>query len=157
MAISETEESIQIISFNIGPKRFGVDLLSIREILRDPDIEVLDKVPGFVEGIVRLRGEVIPVIDLDRRIGNPEEATQRAHKWIMIANTEGYNAGFIVDGVTRILKISSDQIIPAPDLVHEEGQRPYVRGVCDSEIGMLVVLDLGRMLSTTEISELKKN
>ena len=156
VTLPEKEDSIQLISFNIGRKLFGIDIMTIREILRDPKIEVLGKAPAFIEGVVRVRGEVIPVVDLKRRLGGAEKTSQGDNQWLMITNVASYLAGFVVDKVTRILKIEPDTIMAAPDLIFGGSQRPYIRGVCESEMGMLVVLDFARLLSADEIHELKK-
>lgn len=156
MAISEKAESIQLIGFNVGQRLFGSDIMSIHEILRDPEIETLDQGPDFIAGVVRVRGDVIPVIDLMRRLGGAQNPNQSGDAWVMIANTGGYTAGLRVDAVTRILKIDPDTVLPAPDLILEGLRTPYIRGVCESEEGMLVVLDLERLLSKDEINELKK-
>lgn len=157
MSLSENEDSIQLITFSIGQKLFGINILSIREILRDPEIDSLEKGPDFVNGVVRIRGAAYPVIDLKHRMGETRDPGQGSHVWVMIANTEKYAAGFMVDAVSRILKINPDTILSAPDLVKVGMQRSYIRGMCDTETGMLVVLDFEHMLSAEEINELKKS
>lgn len=156
MTLSENEDSIQLITFNIGQKLFGINILSIREILRDPEINPLEKGPDFIDGFVRTRGDAYPVIDLKQRMGASQNSDQESHEWVMIANTERYVAGFKVDTVSRILKVDADMILSAPDLVMAGMQRSYIRGVCDTEAGMLVVLDVEHMLSADEINKLNK-
>jgi chemotaxis signal transduction protein len=74
----------------------------------------------------------------------------------MIANIGGIAVGFMVDKVTRIIKINSDMILPAPDLILEGLHNPYIRGICTTDLGMLVVLDFGGILAADEINELKQ-
>ena len=156
MATLEKEDSIQLVGFHLGQKLYGTDILKVQEILREPPIETIDQSPGFIEGVVHLRGEPIPVINLRHRLGNPKESDSVERAWVMIANTGDITTGFMVDEVTRIIKITSDMILPAPDLILEGLRSPYIRGVCTTDVGMLVVLDFEGILAMDEISELKQ-
>lgn len=158
MAILEKEDSIQLIGFYVGQKLFGADIRAVQEILRRPDIEPLPQVQHHVEGVVRLRGDVIPVIDLESRLGGTREQRQEDTIWVLITNLANANiaAGFMVNGVTQILRFNSDNILPAPDLILDGLSSPYIRGVCNTEAGLLIVLDFERMLTPDEIGELKK-
>lgn len=156
MTISQKEDSIQLITFNIGQKLFGTNILAIREIVRDPEIEHLDKESALIDGIVRVRGEDIPVINLNQRMTASPSTGHDRQNWIMIVYTEDYIAGFMVDAVNRILKVDFDTILEAPDLALEGSQRNYIRGVCDSEMGMLVVLEFEKFFTADEINEIKK-
>lgn len=127
-----------------------------REILRDAPIESIQKGPSFIEGSVRIRGEVIPVVNLKKRLGRADLGEPSDENWVLIANVGDRVLAFLVDSVTRILKISVNAILPAPDLILSGLRSQYIQGVCNSEFGMLVVLDLNRMFGVDEIKELKK-
>ena len=152
----EQQDSIQLIGFNAGGKLYAVDILTIREILRDLTIEPIPKAPPFIEGIIRIRGEVIPVINLQKRLGKDASAGATDRNWALVAMVGDRVIAFLVDSVTRILKISTDSIMPAPELILSGLRRQYLKGVCNTELGMLVVLDLNRMLGNDEIKEMKK-
>ncbi len=154
--IADREASIQLIGFYAGGKFFGVDILTIREILRDPLIEPIQNAPAFIEGCVRIRGEVVPVISLKKRFGNARSTHQSDQYWVLITSVSGRVFGLIVDSVTRILKINENSILAAPDIILSGLRRQYIQGVCNTELGMLVVLDLNRMLGVDEIQALKK-
>ena len=157
MAITaDKEDTIQLIGFNAGGKLFGVNILAIREILKDTAIEPVQNAPDFIEGRVRIRGEVIPVIDLRKRLGKAIAISHSDQNWVFIAAVNEQVLAFIVDSVTRILKIEVDTILPAPDLILSGLRSQYIQGVCNSELGMLVVLDLNRMLGSDEIKAMKK-
>ena len=153
---ADKDDSVQLIGFHAGGKLFGVNILSIREILRDSSIEAIQNAPPFIEGSVRIRGEVIPVINLKKRLGKAQPVDPSDQNWVLIATVGESVLAFLVDSVTRILKIRVDSILPAPDLILSGLRSQYIRGVCNSEFGMLVVLDLDRMLGADEIKELKK-
>ncbi len=153
---SSKDDSIQLIAFYAGGKLYGVNILMTREILRDSPIEPIRNSPPFIEGSVRIRGEVIPVIDLKKRLSKAGSGDPSDENWVLIANVGDRVLAFLVDSVTRILKISVDSILPAPDLILTGLRSQYIQGVCNTEFGMLVVIDLDRMLGVEEIKELKK-
>lgn len=153
---SEKDDSVQLIGFYAGGKLFGVNILTIREILRDSSVEPVQNAPHFIEGNIRIRGEVIPVINLQKRLGKTPTVDLPKQNWVLIATVGDRVLAFLVDSVTRILKIRVDSILPAPDLILSGLRSQYIQGVCNSELGMLIVLDLNRMLGVEEIKALKK-
>jgi purine-binding chemotaxis protein CheW len=154
--VSEKENSIQLIGFRAGGRLYGVNILAIREILRKAPLEPIQNAPPFVAGGVRIRGTVIPAVDLKMRLGKPQPSDTPDRSWVLIAHVGDGDVGFLVDSVTRILKVEADAILPAPDLILAGLRSQYIHGVCDSEVGMLVVLDLNRMLAVDEMKALKK-
>jgi purine-binding chemotaxis protein CheW len=154
--VSEKENSLQLIGFRAGGKLYGVNILAIREILRKVPLEPIQNAPPFVVGGIRIRGTVIPAVDLKRRLGKPDPSDTYNQNWVLIANAGNGDVGFLVDSVTRILKVEPDDILPAPDLILAGLRSPYVQGVCNSEVGMHVVLDLNRILVADEIKALQK-
>jgi purine-binding chemotaxis protein CheW len=154
--VSEKENAIQLIGFRAGGKLYGVDIFAIREILRHASLVPLQNAPPFVAGGIRIRGAVIPAIDLKKRLGKPHPSEPVDGSWGLITPVGNREVGFLVDSVTRILKVDPDAILPAPDLTLSGLRNHYVRGVCDSEVGTLVVLDLNRMLAMDEMKALQK-
>lgn len=157
LAFDENKEDIvQLIGFYVGQKFFGTDILTVREILRDPVIQTVDHAPDSISGMVRLRGKTIPIVDLKRRLGDKSDAGKSDQKWVLIAQVGDMTLGFIADAVTRIFRIDPSSIFPAPELILSGMSTPYIRGVCESELGMLVVLELNRILTGDEIKALEK-
>ncbi len=154
--LNNTEEIIQLIGFHVGEKLFGADILSVREILREPAIEVVDGAPGIVSGVIRLRGQTIPVVNLRQRLGGTAGRTvDGAPIWVLITQIGDATLGLITDGVTRIFRIDPSTILPAPDIIVSGLTTPYIRGVCESEMGMLVVLNFDRLFTPDEIKAVK--
>jgi len=154
--LNNSEDIIQLIGFHVGEKFFGADILSVQEILREPAIEVIDKAPDFITGIIRLRGQIIPVVNLRQRLGGTAGKTDdAAPMWVLVTQIGESTLGLIADGVTRILRIDPSTILPAPDIIVSGLATPYIRGVCESESGMLVVLNFDRLFSTDEIKAVK--
>lgn len=149
--------TIQLMSFGVGSKLFGTDILSIREIIRNPDINKIEGYPKFIEGFINIRGESIPTIDLASHvgIGSIQSLSDRSKTWALITTIQNRPVGFMVDSVSRIVKISSDMILPAPELILSGLRNNYMRGVCDTEKGLLVVLDFNRLLIEEEIKAIQ--
>jgi purine-binding chemotaxis protein CheW len=149
------EEIVQVVGFYVGQKLYGTNIMSVQEILRDPTIDAFDEPSDFIAGWINLRGQKIPALDLRQRMGKGIQPDGRGKRWVLIAQLGDQMLGLIADAVTRIFRINSDSILPAPELILSGMQSPYVRGVFDSELGMLIVIDLNRLLSRDEIRELK--
>lgn len=153
--VENKDNIVQLIGFYVGEKFFGADIMSVREILRDPAIHAIDDTPEFISGIIHLRGREIPVLDLRKRLGKGSHIDKDGQDWVLIAHVGDHVLGLVTDGVTRIFRISDSSILAAPEIILSGMARPYVQGVCESELGMLVVLDLDRLLTGDETKTLK--
>lgn len=149
------EKAMQLVGFNIGSELFGVNILSVQEIIRTTPITPIPDSPDFIEGVINLRGNIIPVIDLRKRLNLLSEGFDKESLWIVILNVDNRVTGFIVDHVTQVLKINADIIKPAPDLVIAGLQSQYIMGVCKIDDRLLVLLDFNQILRVDEIKKLK--
>ena len=156
LVIDEIKESlVQLIGFYVGKKIFGADILSVQEILRDPTIDSIDDSPEFISGVIHLRGQVVPTMDLRRRLGGDGDPEADHHNWVLVAQIDDVTVGLVADAVTRILRLDAGSILPAPDITLSGMASPYIQGMCETELGMLVVLDLKRLLAGNEIQAIK--
>lgn len=143
---------IQLVTFSIGDEEFGVDILRVQEIIRMMDITKVPKAPDFVEGVINLRGNVIPIIDLRKRFGM--EARERdKHTRTIVIEINNMIVGFIVDAVSEVLRIPSDTVEPPPPVVAGL-ESEYISGVGKLEDRLLILLDLDRLLSSEEVDVL---
>ncbi len=155
--LTNTEDIIQLIGFQIGEKSFGADILSVQEILRAPAIEAVKSAPDLISGIIRLRGQTIPIVNLRERLGGDAgQISDAASNWVLIALIGDMTIGMIADNVTRIIRIDPNTILPAPEIIVSGLSTPYIKGVCESEMGMLIVLNFDRLFTTDEIKAVKK-
>lgn len=152
---SESETLMQLVGFNIAKELFGVDILMVQEIIRSAPITAVPNSPEFVEGVINLRGDIIPVIDLRKRLNLFSEKSETEHTWILILDIQGRITGFIVDMVTEVLKIEEEQIEHAPDIIVAGLESQYIRGVIDIDSELLILLDFNRILLIDEIKKLK--
>lgn len=141
-------ELIQLVTFSIGDEEFGVDILKVQEIIRMLDITRVPRAPQFVEGVINLRGKVIPIIDLRRRFGL---ATRKHDKdtRIIVIEINKMVVGFVVDSVSEVLRIPANTVEPPPPVVSGLDSE-YINGVGKLQDRLLILLDLDRLLSREE-------
>ena len=141
--ISQAEE--QLVVFDLASEAYGVDIGAVREIIRMQEITKVPRSPEFVEGIINLRGNVIPVIDLRKRfslIGAERDKENR----ILVVDIGGKDIGVIVDAVTEVLRIASDSVEP-PSAVITTFDSTYLLGIAKLEDRLIILLDLQSVLS----------
>ncbi|WP_018123562.1 chemotaxis protein CheW [Desulfovibrio oxyclinae] len=147
-------ELIQLVTFTIGHEEFAVDILRVQEIIRTMDITNVPRAPEFVEGVINLRGKVIPIVDLRRRFGL-ESRKHDKHTRIIVIEINMMIVGFIVDSVSEVLRIPSGTIEPPPPVVSGL-ESEYISGVGQLEERLLILLDLDQLLSNEEKEALNK-
>lgn len=153
--LSEPEtDQIQLVGFTIGKEHFGVDILSVQEIIRSVRITAVPNSPDFIEGVINLRGSIIPVIDLRKRLNLQLDGDRKKDIWILIIDVENRVTGFIVDSVTKVLKIQSGSVEPPPDIVTAGLHSQYLLGVCEIGDRLLIMLDFSKILEVREIRKL---
>lgn len=137
-------EVLQLVSFNVGDEEFAVDILHVKEINRMLEVTRVPNVPEYVEGVVNLRGRVIPVIDLRLRFGMPRRQHDK-HTRIIVVEVSGRVVGFVVDAVREVLSIPRSVTEPPPNLL---GARPheYITAVGKLEDRILILLDPEKVL-----------
>jgi purine-binding chemotaxis protein CheW len=152
----EKEQLMQLVGFKIGKQQFGVDILVVQEIIRAAPITPVPNSPDFVEGVINLRGNIIPVVELRKRLNLYTGGNDQEDNWILILDINGRITGFIVDSVTEVLKIQESSIeMPHDIIVAGLGSR-YIRGVCDIGNKLLILLDFKCILHVEEIKKLKE-
>ena len=138
---------LQLVSFHIGGEEFGLDILRVQEIIRIQALTRVPNSPEFVDGVINLRGKVIPVIALRKRFGLEELAHDKQTR-IVVIEVNGTVLGFIVDSVSEVLRIPADTVEPPPRL--GKVQREYVSGVGKLDNRLLILLDVDRLMSDSE-------
>ena len=154
--ILDQENIVQLIGFHVGPKLLGADILTVREILREPTIGEAVGAPPFIGGIVQIRGQVIPIIDLGAVIGIAPSDKAADKSWVLVAQAGAHPVGYRIDSVTPILRVEEEKILPAPDLIVSGLRAKYIRGVCETDKGLLVVVNLEQLLDDEEIRALEQ-
>lgn len=143
-----TNKERQIVAFSLGQETYGVDIGQVREIIPIQKIVPVPRAPEFVEGIINLRGKVIPVLDLRKHFGFEKKEPNPAQK-IVLTESGGESIGVIVDSVSSVLRIAQDSIEP-PAAVITGDQIEYIKGIAKVDDSLIVLLDLTRIISDAE-------
>jgi purine-binding chemotaxis protein CheW len=149
------DEEVQLVTFLLGQEEYGIPIARIQEIDRLSKITQTPKAPKFVEGVTNLRGEVIPVLST-RMLFALEAKASDDHTRVIIVDLGGAKTGLVVDSVKQVLSISSRNIAPPPASISNGVDGQFVSGIGKVEDGkrMIVLLDVGKVLSRGEQSEL---
>lgn len=139
------DELIQLVSFRLGQEEFGVDILRVQEINRMVEIARVPQAPHYCEGIINLRGKVIPVINLRKKFDLD------VHEWdkntrILVCDVNGSVIGMIVDSVEEVLKVSKSTVEPPPSIVGAVSS-DYINSIAKLDKGLLIFLDISRIAS----------
>lgn len=138
----------QLVSFVVENEEFGVDILKVQEIIRTVEITRVPKSPPFVEGVINLRGKIVPVIDLRRRFGI-EKKVHDGDTRIIVVELPDKVVGFLVDKVKEVIRVEKSVIEPPPELTMNINAN-YITGVAKLQDRLLILLDLDKVLSTEE-------
>lgn len=144
-----TGELIQLVSFNLDQEEYGINVLKVREIIRMLNVTRVPNTPYYVEGVINLRGKVIPIISLRKKF-NLAEADHDKRTRIMVMEVGGELMGFIVDEVSEVLRISEKEIQPPPPVVSSNIDQECMSGVINQAERLLVLLNLEKMFSLDE-------
>jgi purine-binding chemotaxis protein CheW len=137
------DELLQLVSFKIGEEEFGVDILKVQEINRMLEVTRVPNAPEYVDGVINLRGKVIPIIDLRRRFGMERKEKDKNTR-IVVVELSGKVVGFVVDGVSEVLRIPKSVTEPPPAIVAGI-EAEYITAVGKLEDRLLILLDLEKV------------
>ena len=144
-------EVAQLVAFGVGPGEYAIDIMRIKEIINPVPVTAMPKAPGFIEGVIELRGAILPVIDVRKRFDLQPSAATRATKFLIVGVDIGETrliVGLIVDRVSEPLRVPKAEVKPAPQLTVAE--RAFFNGVVHHQGRMLMVLDPDALLSSLE-------
>ena len=142
---TQIEESLQLVTFEVAEEEFAVDILAVHEINRMMELTRVPQAPNEIEGVINLRGKIIPVMDLRKRFGLPSRDRDDQTR-IIVVEVDGRVIGFIVDRVRQVLPISRSIVEPAPDMVATIDSQ-FISGVGKLPDRLLILLDLNQLLT----------
>lgn len=139
---------LQLVTFILGAEEYAVDILKVQEINRMKEITRVPNSPYYVEGVINLRGKVIPVVSLRKKFGLPEEEDKSKER-IMIMDIQGVTIGLIVDSVSEVLRISTDIVEPPPAMTYSVSAE-FIWGIAKLEDRLIILLDMDRLIGKEE-------
>lgn len=146
------EKDLQIVGFRIGRETFGLPISMVREIVRVPAVTSVPNAPDYIEGVINLRGRIIPVVDLRKRFGEKVIEANKKNR-IVVVELEGRTIGLMVHSASEVLKIPPSEI-EAPHNVFQEGELDFITGVGKLKGRLVILLDLNRVLQRGELRRL---
>ena len=140
--------SMQLVSFKLGNELYGIEITKIREIILVGEITQVPETPHYIKGLINLRSSVIPVICLRSRFSLPEGELGEDSR-IMVLNVGDRTIGIVVDSVNEVLRVSQEQVSPAPPTVASQGN-DYMTGLVRLDDQLLILLDVDRLFGAEE-------
>ncbi|MEF3254659.1 MAG: chemotaxis protein CheW [Deferribacterales bacterium] len=142
----------QYVTFNLDSEKYAMDIMFIEEIIRVTEITEVPRAPEFIEGIINIRGKVIPVVDLKKKLGLGS-ISQDNNTRIIITNIRNKKVGFLVDAVNEVIRIDSSEIEPTP-AVTMTLDSSYIVGMAKTDKGMIIIIDIAKIFSAGEENQL---
>lgn len=137
-------EILQLVTFRLGNEDYAVNILKVQEINRMKEITRVPNTPAFVEGVINLRGKVIPVINLRTKFGLSEKDSDTQSR-IMIMDIQGITMGLIVDAVSEVLRIPAEIVEPTPPMASNISAE-YIKGIAKLEERLIILLDMDTLV-----------
>jgi len=142
----------QFVVFKLGEEKYGVDILNVAGISEYLKITKVPDAPWFIEGIINLRGDIIPIVNLEKRFNIPIKEIDSESR-IIIIKIQGKDIGFLVDEASQVIRIEEQNIEPAPEIIRGK-EREYISGVGKYENQIVILLDLEKVLNADETKQI---
>ena len=142
--MEKKEEELQLVSFHVGMEEYAIDILGVQEIIRMIDLTPVPNAAHYVEGVINLRGKVIPIVNLRTRFGLPPAGMSKDRR-IIVLDIASIILGFIVDSVSEVLRVPGNLIQP-PSSMGTHGGAEFHKGVGRVDGRLLILLDLEQLL-----------
>lgn len=144
----------KVVGFKLKDEEFAFDIIKVIEIIKLKEITDVPTAPEFIEGVINLRGKIIPIIDLRKRFNVEIEERDKKYRIIIVEFNKLQNVGIIVDEVTKVISVTDDQLLPVPQTVSQAGGK-YIESIIKIDERIIVLLDIEKIFSESEKVELK--
>ncbi len=145
--LAATDQLLQFVTFTLGNNDYAVDILKVQEINRIKEITRMPNSPPYVEGVINLRGKVIPVINLRKKFGMAESENKEQSR-IVIMDIQEITTGLVVDSVSEVLRIPSSVVEPAPQMASDINTE-FIEGIAKQEERLIILLDIDGLFGRT--------
>lgn len=139
---------LQLVTFTLGSEEYAVDILKVQEINRMTEIAKVPNAPAYVEGVINLRGRVIPVMNLRKKFGLPEKDRDEQSR-IMIMDIQGITMGLVVDSVSEVLRIPSSTVDPTPPMASDVSTE-FIKGIAKLQDRLIILIDMDSLIEKSE-------
>jgi purine-binding chemotaxis protein CheW len=142
-------KNIQMVVFNIGKELYGVGIDAVHEIVKVPDITEVPDAPSFLEGVINLRGKIVPVVDLRKRMRLAGAERTKSSR-VLITENDKRLVGLLVDAVSEVLKLAPESVEAPPEMISSIGVE-YITGVAKVEGRLIIILNLQKVMSIEDM------
>lgn len=149
----EIKELVQLVIFELDEEEYGVEISELREILRRPEVTPIPNSPDFIEGIINVRGQIVVVMDLEKRFNLVRDSKGKSLHVILTEIGES-TFGAVVDEVTEVIRVPKDSIEAAPAIISEKISADYVKGIAVLEDRLIILLDVEKVFDEQGLTEL---
>ena len=154
--MAEDTTTLQMVTFQLGEEHYGINIMEVNEIVRIQEVRAIPNAPSYIEGIINLRGKIIPVINLHKRFHLKRAVLSEEDEMLggfIIIDLDGMQIGVVIDKISRVVSIKSDSIQPPPQMISGIGAE-YIQGVTSDELGYLIILDTRRLFDPKELQQI---
>jgi purine-binding chemotaxis protein CheW len=149
----EKKEDKQILVFRVASEELGLDISCVREVLRPQEIYPIPKAPPFIEGVINLRGHIVALIDLRKRL-TAKEMGDETNKRIIVCRVNRFIVGLTVNSLKEIIALSKEDIKPLPEVVSMQMETDMLLGIARVGERIIPILNLEHILTKKEVTEL---
>ncbi|MCL0033338.1 chemotaxis protein CheW [Thermodesulfovibrionales bacterium] len=152
-ALTAADEILQLVTFTLDKEEYAVDILKVQEINRMTEITRVPNSPPQMEGVINLRGKVIPVVNLRKRFGlTPKDNDE--HSRIMVMDIQGITIGFVMDSVSEVLRVPSSIVEPTPPMATNISTE-FIKGIAKMEERLIIILDMDKLIGKEETASIE--
>lgn len=143
----------KVVGFKLKEEEFAFDIMKVIEIIKLKEITEVPTAPDFIEGVINLRGKIIPIIDLRKRFNVDIEERDKNYRIIIVEIGQSQNVGIIVDEVTKVFSVTDEQTMPVPQTVSQAGGK-YIESIIKIDDRIIILLDVEKIFTESEKIEL---
>ena len=150
------ESQFQLVTFHLGDELYGVNIMDVKEIVKIQPVRFIPNAPYYVEGIINLRGEIIPIIALHKRFNIksvPKTEDDEIEGGFIILNIDNSKIGIIIDKVARVVSVKAEEVKDPPQMLSGIGTE-YIEGVIREENGYLIMLNIRKVFNAKELQKI---
>lgn len=154
--MADLDSQFQLVTFHLGEELYGVNIMDVKEIVRLQSVRIIPNAPYYVEGIINLRGEIIPIIDLHKRFKIQAVLQQdeiEMEGGFIILDIDGIKMGIMIDKVERVVSVMAKDVKDPPQMLSGIGSE-YIEGVIKEDSGYLIMLNIRKLFNPKELQKI---
>jgi purine-binding chemotaxis protein CheW len=156
--IKENEQKSQLIVFRLGDEEYGLQIGQIKEVVPTPHITRLPQTPPYVKGVANIRGNIIAVVDLEEKFGLKQESNEAANNYTLVVESDEVKMGVLVRELPNTLNVKQSQIEDSTNIIQDgTADQSYIKGIVKLEDRLIIMLDVFKTMSESELNGVFKN